>query len=70
MFSIGLDIAVTAIGARQSDNISGQTRFVGAPPRRLALRRAVLSERRTGTALRHLQFTLNVIDALTPARGA
>src|SRR5262245_16914719 len=63
-------VAVTAIGAGQSDDIGRQPGIVGPPPRHLALRRAVLSERRTGTALGYLQLTLNVLDALTPARGA
>jgi len=58
------------MGACQSDDFGPQLGLVGSPPRHLALRRAVLSERRTGTTLGHLQLTLNVIDALTPARGA
>ncbi len=63
-------IAVTAVGAGQSDDIAGQAGLVSSPPRRLALRRAVLSERRTGTALGYLQLTSNVLDTSTPARGA
>jgi hypothetical protein len=45
-------------------------RFVGSAPRRLALHRAALSEHRTSAALGYLQLTLNVLDALTPARRA
>jgi hypothetical protein len=63
-------VAITAIGAGQSDDIGRQPGLVGPPQRRLALRRAVLTERRTGTALGYLQLTLNVLDASTPARGA
>ena len=36
---------VAAIGACQSDDVGRQPGLVGAPPRHLALRRAVLSER-------------------------
>ena len=63
-------IAVAAIGACQRDDIGGQPGLVGSSPRRLALRRAVLPERRTGTTLGHLQLSLNVLDACPPARGA
>jgi hypothetical protein len=44
--------------------------FIGTAPRRLALRRAVLPERRACATLGDMQLTLNVLDALTPARGA
>jgi hypothetical protein len=63
-------IAVTAIDARQRYDVGCQAGLVGSAPRRLALRRAVLSEHRTSAALGYLQFTLNVLDASTPARGA
>ena len=63
-------IAVAAIGACQSNDVSRQPRFVVAPLRRLALRRAMLPERPTGAALGDVKGTLNVLDAGTPPRGA
>jgi len=41
-----------------------------AAPRHLALRRAVLPERRTGAALGDMQMLSNMIDAGAPACGA
>jgi hypothetical protein len=54
----------------QGNEVGGQPFFVGAAPRHLALRRAVLAERRTGTALGDLQTLSNMIDAGAPAGGA
>jgi len=65
-----LAIAVAAILPGQGDQIGGQTFLVGAAPRHLALRRAMLPERRAGATLGDLQTLLNVIDAGAPAGGA
>jgi hypothetical protein len=46
-----LAITVAAILTGKLDDINGQPFFVIAPRWRLTLRRAMLSERRTGTAL-------------------
>ena len=46
-----LAIAVAAILAGQGDDVGGQPLLVVAAPRRLALCRAMLSERRTGATL-------------------
>src|SRR5207342_3222764 len=54
-----LAIAVAAILPGQGDEVGGQSFFVGTAPRHLALRRAVLPERRASTALgyRRCYFT-------------
>jgi hypothetical protein len=54
----------------QLDDVGGQPRFVVAAPRRLALCRAVLPERRAGAALGDGQFPSDMLDAGAPARGA
>ena len=65
-----LAIAVAAVLPGQFDNVSGQAFLVFGAPRLLALRRAVLSKRRTGAALGYMQLTSDVLDAAPPARGA
>jgi hypothetical protein len=65
-----LAIAVTAILACPCDNVGGQPRFVVAALWNLALRRAVLSKRRTGAALGYLKLTTDMLDAGTAACGA
>jgi hypothetical protein len=65
-----LAIAVAAILASQFDNICRQLLGIGPAPRRLALRRAVLSERRTGATLGHLQMNANMLNAGATTRGA
>ena len=65
-----LAIAVTAVLAGQFDNVGGQPLFIVSPRRRLALRRAMLTERRTRAALGDVKFTSDMIDALTSACGA
>ena len=54
----------------QLDDIGGQPFFIVTAPRDLALRRTVLSQRRTGAALGDRQHTANVLDAGAPTRGA
>jgi hypothetical protein len=65
-----LAITVAAILASKLDDISGQPLFVVAPRWRLALCRAMLSERRTGATLGDVKFTSNMLDTKSPARGA
>ena len=65
-----LAIAVAAILPGQCDQIGGEPVLVGAAPRHLALRGAVLSERSTGAALGDMQMLLNMIDAGASAGGA
>ena len=68
--SCNLAIAIPAILARQLDNVGGQPRLVVATLWDLALRRAVLAERRTGTALGDRQLTSHMLDTGTAACGA
>jgi hypothetical protein len=49
-----LAVAIAAILPGQLNHIGGQPCGVFSAPRHLALRRAMLSERRTGTALGHI----------------
>ena len=65
-----LAIAVAAVLPRQSDHVGSQPLLVFRAPRHLALRRAMLPERRTGATLGHLQHRPNMVDHCTPARGA
>jgi len=65
-----LAIAVAAILSGQRDDVGGQPILVCKAPRYLALRRAMLAERRTGAALGYVRLTLHMLDASTPACGA
>jgi hypothetical protein len=65
-----LAIAVAAILPGQLDELGGQLLFVVTVPRELALRRAMLPERRTGTALGDRQHASNMLDAGAATRGA
>lgn len=65
-----LAIAVTAVLAGKLNDIGSQTLFVVSPRRRLPLRRAMLAERRTGTALGDVKLTSNMLDTKSSARGA
>jgi hypothetical protein len=65
-----LAIAVAAILPCQLDNIGRQSFLVITAPRDLALRRAMLTERRTGTALGYRQHMANMLDAGAASRGA
>ena len=56
--------------AGQRDDVGGQPLLVFTAPRHLALRRAMLAERRTGAALGYVKLTLHMLDASTAARGA
>src|ERR1051326_1372224 len=65
-----LAIAVAAILPSQLDDVGRQLLFVLTAPRDLALRRAMLPESRTGTALGNRQHASNVLDAGAATRGA
>jgi hypothetical protein len=65
-----LAIAVAAIPPGQLDDVGGQLLFILTAPRHLALRRAMLPERRTGPALGNRQRVSNMLDAGAPTRGA
>jgi hypothetical protein len=65
-----LAIAVAAILPGQLDEVGRQPLFIVTAVRDLALGRAMLAERRTGTALGDGQLPSNVLDAGTATRGA
>ena len=65
-----LAIAVAAVLTGQFDDVGGQPLFVVSPRRRLALRRAMLSERRTGATLGDVEFTSDMLDTGATTRGA
>jgi len=65
-----LAIAVAAILPGQFDDVGGQPLLILSAPRDLALRRAVLAERRAGTALGNRQHAPNMLDAGAATRGA
>jgi len=65
-----LAIAVAAILPGQFDHVGGQPFGVLSAPRHLALRRAVLPERRTDATLRDMQLRSYMLDAGATARGA
>ena len=65
-----LAVAVTAIATGELDDVGGQQFFVFTAPRDLALRRAMLPERRASAALRDMQFISNMLDTGSATRGA
>jgi hypothetical protein len=52
------------------DNIGGETLLVATTARGLALRRALLPERRTGATLEHMQLRSHLLNAGTATCGA
>jgi hypothetical protein len=54
----------------QLDDIGRETLFVVTTARELALRRAMLSECRTGAALGNMQLRSHLLNAGTATRGA
>ena len=60
-----LAIAIAAV-----DNTGGETLLVLTTARDLALRRAMLPERRTGAMLGDMQLRSHLLDAGTAKRGA
>jgi len=65
-----LAIAVAAILPDQLDDVGRQPCLVVSTVRDLALRRAMLTECRAGTALGNQQRSSNMLDAGAAARGA
>jgi hypothetical protein len=65
-----LAVAVAAVLPGQFDDIGREPFLVVSALGSLTLRRAMLSERRTGTTLGYLEFAPNVLDCGTSARGA
>ena len=65
-----LAIAVAAVLPGKLDDVGGEPLFVVTAPRCLALRRAVLPERRTGAALGDVQMCSDLLDTGAATRGA
>jgi hypothetical protein len=65
-----LAVAIAAVLPGQLDDIGRQSCGILSAPRDLALRRAVLPERRTGAALGDMQVFTNMLDAGATTRGA
>src|SRR6516162_2810425 len=65
-----LAIAVAAVLPGKLDNIGGETLLVVTTARDLALRRAMLPERRTGATLGDMQLRSHLLNAGTATRGA
>ncbi len=65
-----LAIAVAAVLLGKLDNIGRQTLLVLTAARDLALRRAMLSERRAGATLGDMQLRSHLLNAGTATRGA
>ena len=65
-----LAIAVAAILPGQLNEVGNQPLFIVTALWDLALRRAMLAERRTGAALGDGQLASNMLDAGTATRGA
>jgi hypothetical protein len=65
-----LAVAVPAVPPGELEDVGRQPRLVVAAPRDLALRRAVLAERRAGATLGDLKLLSDVLDAGAATRGA
>ena len=65
-----LAIAIAAVLLGKLDNIGGETPLVVTTTWDLALRRAMLPERRTGTTLGDVQLRSHLLNAGTATRGA
>jgi hypothetical protein len=65
-----LAIAVAAVLPGKRDGVGREPCIVIPAPRDLALRRAVLPERRTGAALGNMQLSPHLLDAGAATRGA
>jgi len=63
-------LAIAAVSPGKLDDVGGQPLLVIAALRRLALRRAVLIERRTGPTLGNAKNTTNMLDTGVPTRRA
>src|SRR3989440_9324874 len=65
-----LAIAIAAVLPGKLDNIGCETLLVATTVRDLALRRAMLPERRTGATLGNMQLRSDLLNAGTATRGA
>jgi hypothetical protein len=65
-----LAVAVAAVSAGQGNQVGRQPFLVWSAPRNLALRRAMLPERRTSATLGHRQHRPDMVDHCPSARGA
>jgi hypothetical protein len=65
-----LAIAIAAVLPGKLDNIGRETLLVVTAARDLALRRAMLPERRTGATLGDMQLRSDLLNAGTATRGA
>ena len=65
-----LAIAIAAVLPGKLDNIGGETLLVLTAARDLALRRAMLPERRTGATLGDMQLRSDLLNAGPATRGA
>ena len=65
-----LAIAVAAVLPGKRDNVGRQMLLVVTTARDLALRRAMLPERRTGATLGDMQLRSDLLNAGTATRGA
>ena len=65
-----LAIAIAAVLPGKFDNIGGETPLVVTTTWDLALRRAMLPERRTGTTLGDVQLRSHLLNAGTATLGA
>jgi hypothetical protein len=65
-----LAVAVAAVLPGKLDNIGGETLLVVTAARDLALRRAMLPERRTGATLGDMQLRSHLLNTGTATRGA
>ena len=65
-----LAVAVAAVLPGKLDDVGRQPLFVVAALRRLALRRAMLAERRTGATLGYAKITANMLDTGSATRRA
>ena len=68
--SCDLAVAIAAILSGKLDDVGRQPLLVIAALRHLALRRAMLTERRTGATLGDAKLTTNMLDAGTATRRA
>ena len=65
-----LAVAIATVLSRKLDNIGDETLLVVTTARDLALRRAMLLERRTGATLGDMQLRSDLLNAGTATRGA
>ena len=65
-----LAVAVAAIETSEFNDVGGQPLLVFRAPRHLALRRAMLSERRTSATLGDMQVMSDMLDTGAATRGA